>query len=112
MPPLNPLAPEAKLIHVTDTATKHANKSLLSWFGGYFPHFSLRMEGRLWILWVVGFGWFECFLFFVVVGARNKLRSTPLTLVLRSLKTNTQFVCGFCDTLLNSTQIVLNLFLA
>jgi hypothetical protein len=48
----------------------------------------------------------------VVVGVRNKLRSTPLTLVLTSLKTNTQFVCEFCVTLLNSTQIVLNHFLS
>jgi hypothetical protein len=76
---------------VTRTATKHANKSFLSRLGGFFPHFSLRVEGRLWIGWVVGFDWFECFIIFVVVGARNKLRSTPLTLVLTSLKTNTQF---------------------
>jgi hypothetical protein len=45
------------------------------------------------------------------IGARNKLRSTPLTLVPVSLKTNTQFVCGLCCTLLNSTQVVLNHFL-
>jgi hypothetical protein len=45
------------------------------------------------------------------IGARNKLRSTPLTLVPVSLKTNTQFVCGLCGTLLNSTQVVLNHFL-
>jgi hypothetical protein len=38
------------------------------------------VEGWLWIGWVMGFGWFECFLFFMVVGARNKLRSTLLTL--------------------------------
>jgi hypothetical protein len=44
----------------------------------------------------------------MIVRARNKLSSTPLTLVLTSLKTNTQFVCGFCGTLLNSTQIILN----
>jgi hypothetical protein len=97
---------------VTRTATKHANKSFLSRLGGFFPHFFLRVEGRLWIGWVVGFGWFECLLFFVVVGARNKLRSTPFTLVLTSLKTKSQFVCGFCGTLLNSTQIILNHFLA
>jgi hypothetical protein len=48
----------------------------------------------------------------VVVGARDKLRSTLLILVLTPLKTNTQFVCGFCGTLLNSTQIILNHFLA
>jgi hypothetical protein len=61
---------------------------------------------------VVGFSWFECFLFFVIVGARNKLRSTLLTLFLTSLKPNTQFVCGFGCTLLNSAQIILNHFLA
>jgi hypothetical protein len=112
VPPLNPLALEAKLIQVTRTATKHANKGFLSRLGGFFPHFSLRVEGRLWIGWVDGFGWFECFLFFMVVGARNKFRSTPLTLVPTYLKTNTQFVCRFCGTLLNSTQIVLDHFLA
>jgi hypothetical protein len=56
----------------------------------------------------VGFGWFECFLLFVVVGARNKLESTLLTLFLTSLKCNTQFVCGFDCTLLIPTQIILN----
>jgi hypothetical protein len=112
VPPLNPHTPEAKHIQVTCTATKHANKGFLSRLGLFFPHFSLRVKGGLWIGWVVGFGWFECFLFFVVVGARNKLRSTPLTLVPTSLKSNTQFVCGFCGTLLNSTQIVLDHFLA
>jgi hypothetical protein len=30
-------------------------------------------EGWLWIGWVVGFGWFESFFFFVIVGAMNKL---------------------------------------
>jgi hypothetical protein len=68
---------------------------------------------------VVGFGWFKCFLLFVIVGARNKLGSTLLTLVLTSLKPNTQFVCGFgCTllnmvgcTLLNMTQVILNHFL-
>jgi hypothetical protein len=30
----------------------------------------------------VGFGWFECFLLFVVVGARNERISTLLTLIL------------------------------
>jgi hypothetical protein len=109
--PLNPLTPEAKLIQVTHTATKHANKGFLSRLGGFFSHFSLRVEGRLWIGWVVDFGWFECFLLFVIVGARNKLRSTLLTLVSTSFKINTQFVCGFCGTLLNSTQIILDHFL-
>jgi uncharacterized protein YhdP len=47
----------------------------------------------------------------MVVGARNKLRSTLLTFFLTSLKPNTQFVCGFGCTLLNSSQILLNHFL-
>jgi hypothetical protein len=59
----------------------------------------------------VGFGWFECFLLFVVVGARNDLRSTLLTLILTSLKPNIQFVCGYVCTLLNPTQIILEHFL-
>jgi hypothetical protein len=59
---------------VNSMATKHANKSFLSRLGGFFPHFSLWVEGWLWIGWVVGFGWFECFLLFMVAGARNKLR--------------------------------------
>jgi hypothetical protein len=58
----------------------------------------------------MGFSWFECFLFFMVARARNKLRSTFLTLFLTSLKPNTQSVCGFGCTLLNPTQ-VLNHFL-
>jgi hypothetical protein len=53
------------------------------------------------------FGWFECFLFFMVARARNKLRSTLLT----SLKPNTQSVCGLGCTLLNPTQILLDHFL-
>jgi hypothetical protein len=97
---------------VTGTATKHANKDFLSRLGGFLPYFSLWVEGWFWIGWVVGFGWFECFLFFVVVGARNKLRSTPLTLILTSLKTDTQFISGFGCTLLNPTQVILNHFLA
>jgi hypothetical protein len=59
----------------------------------------------------VGFGWFQCFQLFVVVGARNELRSTLLTLILTSLKPNTQFVCGFACTLLNHAQIILDHFL-
>jgi hypothetical protein len=43
---------EAKLIHVTRTATKYANKSFLSRLGGFSLHFSLWAEGRLWIGWV------------------------------------------------------------
>jgi hypothetical protein len=166
MPLLNSLAVEAKLIQVTSTATKDAHKSFLSWLGGFFLHFSLRVEGwlwigwvvsfggfdcfllfvvvggrnkftatklahknflfwlggfflhfslgvegRLWIGWVVSFGGFDCFLLFVVVGGRNKLESTILTLVLTPLKPNTQFVCGLGCTLLNSTQIILTYFL-
>jgi hypothetical protein len=55
----------------------------------------------------MGFGWFECFLFFMVAGARNKLRSTLLT----SLKSNPQSVCGLGCTLLNPAQILLDHFL-
>jgi hypothetical protein len=93
---------------VTCTGTKHANKGFLSRLRGFFPHFSLRVEGRLWIGWVVGFGGFDCFLLLVVGGARNEFRSTLLTFILTPLKTNTQFVCGFGCTLLNPTQIILN----
>jgi hypothetical protein len=109
---LNSLVSEAKLIQVTSTTTKHANKSFLSLLRVFFPHFSLEVEGWLRIGWVVGFGWIECFLLFVVVGARNKLGSTLLTLFLLSLKPNTQFICGFGYTLLNLAQILLNHFLA
>jgi hypothetical protein len=111
MPPLNSLSPKAKLIQVISTATKHAHKSFLSWLRGFFPYFSLWVEGWLWIGWVMGFGWFECFLFFMVTGARNKLRSTLLTFLLTSLKPNTHSVCGFDYTLLNPAQILLGHFL-
>jgi hypothetical protein len=60
----------------------------------------------------MGFGWFECFLFFMVARARNKLRSTFLTILLTSLKPNTQSVCALGWTLLNPTQVLLNYFLA
>jgi hypothetical protein len=73
---------EAKLIQVTSTATKHANKSFLSRLGGFFLHISLGVEGWLWI-------GFDSFLLLVVVGSRNKLRSSLPTLVLTSLKPNT-----------------------
>jgi hypothetical protein len=96
---------------VTSTATKHANKSFLSRLGGFFAYFSLWVEGWLWIGWVMGFGWFECFLFFMVAGARNKLRSTLLTFLLTSLEPNTQSVCGLGCTLVNLAQILLNHFL-
>jgi hypothetical protein len=112
MTPLNSLLPEAKLIQVTSTATKHANKSFLSRLEGFSLHTSLWVEGWLWIGWVMSFGWFECFLFSMVAGARNKLRSTLLTLFLTSLKTNTQSVCGLSCTLLNPAQILLYHFLA
>jgi hypothetical protein len=42
----------------------------------------------------MGFSWFECFLFFMVAGVRNKLSSTLLTFLLTSLKFNIQSVCG------------------
>jgi hypothetical protein len=74
---------------MTSTATKHSNKSFLSWLGGFFPHLSLGVEGWLWTGWVVSFGGFDCFLLFVVVGGRNKLRSSLLTLALTPLKANT-----------------------
>jgi hypothetical protein len=89
VPLLNSLVSEVKLINVTSTDTKHANKIFLSQIEGFFPHFSLRVEGLLWIGWVVSFGGFDCFLLLMVVGARNKLRSTLLTLVLTSFKPNT-----------------------
>jgi hypothetical protein len=111
-PLLNSLTLEAKLIQVTSTATKYANKSFLSRLGGFSLHFFLWVEGWLWIGWVVGFGWVECFLLFVEVGARNKLGSTLLFLVLTSLNPNTQFLYGLGCTLLNPTQIHLNHFLA
>jgi hypothetical protein len=110
-PPLNSLLPEAKLIHVTSTATKHANKGFLSGLGGFFSYFSLWVEGWLWVGWVVRFGRFDCCFLFVVGGARNKLRSTLLTLVLTPLKPNTQSVCGLGCTLLNPAQILLYHFL-
>jgi hypothetical protein len=47
----------------------------------------------------------------MIVGARNELESTLLTLILTPLITNTQFVCGLGYTLLNSTKIILNHFI-
>jgi hypothetical protein len=44
----------------------------------------------------------------MVGGARNKLGSTLLTLILTPLKPNTQSACGFGCTLLNPTQILLD----
>jgi hypothetical protein len=108
---LNPLLIEAKLIQVTSTATEHAHKSFLSRLGGFSLHFSLGVEGWLWIGWVLSFGGFDCFLLLVVGGARNEFGSTLLTLVLTPLKANTQSVCGFGCTLFNPTQFFLNHFL-
>jgi hypothetical protein len=108
---LDSLVSEAKLIQVTSTTTKHANKSLLSQLGGFFLHISLGVEGWLWIGWVVSFGGFDCYFLCVVLGARNELGTTLLTLILTPLKTNTQFVCGIGYTLLNPTQVILNYFL-
>jgi hypothetical protein len=52
----------------------------------------------------------------MVAGARDKLRSTLLTLLLTLLltpfKPNTQSVCGFGSTFLNPAQILLDHFLA
>jgi hypothetical protein len=56
----------------------------------------------------VSFGGFDCCILFMVGGARNKLGSTLLTLILTPLKPNTQSVCGFGCTLLNSAQILLD----
>jgi hypothetical protein len=86
---LNFLVTEAKLVQLTSTATKYANKSFFSRLGCFFPHSSLGVEGWLCIGWVVSFDEFDCFLLFVVVGGRNKLGSTLLTLVLTPLKPNT-----------------------
>jgi hypothetical protein len=47
----------------------------------------------------------------MVAGAKNKLRSTLLTFLLTSLKSNTQSVCGLGCTLLNPAQILLDHFL-
>jgi hypothetical protein len=106
------LVTEAELIQVTSTAIKHENKTFLSWLGGFFPYLSLGFERWLWIGFVVSFGGFECFLLFVVVGARNKLGSTLLTHILTSVKVNTQFLCGLSCTLFHMVQVILNYLLA
>jgi hypothetical protein len=59
----------------------------------------------------VSFGEFDCCFFFVVGGARNKLGSTLLTLILTPLKSNTQSVCRLGRTLLSPAQILLDHFL-
>jgi hypothetical protein len=56
----------------------------------------------------VRFSGFNCCFLFVVGGARNKLESTLLTLILTPLKLNTQSVYEFGCTLLNPTQVLLN----
>jgi hypothetical protein len=53
---LDSLMSEAKLIQVTNTATKHAIKSFLSQLGDIFLHTSLGVKGWLEIGWVVSFG--------------------------------------------------------
>jgi hypothetical protein len=59
----------------------------------------------------MSFDWFECFLFFMIAGARNKLGRTLLTLILTPFKLNTQSVCGLGCTLINPAQILLDHFL-
>jgi hypothetical protein len=49
VPLLYSLMTEAELIQVTNTSTKHANKTFLSWLGGFFPYLSLGFERWLWI---------------------------------------------------------------
>jgi hypothetical protein len=102
---------KAKLIQMTSTTTKYANKIFLSQFGGFSLHFSFGVEGWFCIGWVLSFDGFDCVLLLVVGGVGNELRSTLLTLVLTPLKANTQFVCGFVCTLLNPAQVLLNHFL-
>jgi hypothetical protein len=58
----------------------------------------------------VSFGEFDCFQLLVVVGARNKLGSTLLTLVLTSLEANAQFICELGCTLFHTVQVILNPF--
>jgi hypothetical protein len=96
------LATEAELIQVTSMA------SPFDQLGGFFPYISLGFERWFWIGWVVSFGGFNCFLLFVVIGARNKLGTTLLTLVLTSIKVNTQFVCELGCTLFHMVQVILN----
>jgi hypothetical protein len=58
-PLLHSLVPNAKLIQVSRTATKHANVNFLTWIWSSFLYTSLGDEGWLGIGWVVVFGWFE-----------------------------------------------------
>jgi hypothetical protein len=80
---------KAKLIQVTSTTTKHANKSFISMLGDFFSHFSLVVEGWLWTGCVVSFGGFDYFLLLVMVRDRDELRRTLHTLILTPLKINT-----------------------
>jgi hypothetical protein len=73
--------PEAKLIKVTSTATKYANKSFLYQFEGFFLHTSLGVKEWLGIGWVVSFGGFDGFLLFVAGEAGNELGSTLLIIL-------------------------------
>jgi hypothetical protein len=80
---------KVKLVQVTCTVIKYAHKSFLSRLRGFFLHISLGFEGWHWIGWVVSFCGFDYFLLFGVVGGRNELGSSLLTLVLTPLKANT-----------------------
>jgi hypothetical protein len=90
-------------------AIKHVNKSLLSHLRGFFLHTSLGVKGWIWIRWVVSFGGFDCFLLLVVVGARNKLRSTlpPLFLHLSKQTPNLYVdLVALSSTRLKSSSII------
>jgi hypothetical protein len=63
---------EAKLIQVTSTATKYTNKRFLSQLSDFFPHCSLGIEGWLWIIWIMSFGGFDCFLLLEVASSLSK----------------------------------------
>jgi hypothetical protein len=110
--PLNFITLKAKLIQVTSTATKHANKSFLSRHTSFSHCFFLWVERWLWVGWVVRFGGFNCCFLFVVGGAGNEFGSTFLIFILTPLKPNTQFVCGLGCTLINPAQILFDHFLA
>jgi hypothetical protein len=112
MPPLNSLPPEAKLIQVTSTVTKHANKSFLSRLRGFFPYFSLWVEGWLWIGWVMGFGWFKCFLFFMVLelGINLEALFSPFFSHLLNQISNLYVdLVAFSSTRLKSSSIIFSL---
>jgi hypothetical protein len=112
MPLLNSLSSKEKLIQMTRTTTKHVNKIIISRLRDFLFHFSLWVEGWLWVGCVVRFGGFYCCFLFVVGGAGNEPGSTLLTLILTPLKANIQSVCGLGCTLTNPAQILLDHFLA